>query len=282
MECIFYKVTEARLSWFGHLQMGNLLVRKCSKLNYQTGGKEEHQKWDLPGSWYTWDQDTLGHQSMIYFVIVSSAQWPYVLDTQVKWGAEGSNDHHLVVSWINWQGRMLDRPGRPKFIMSVCWECVAVNMVFSVVYTFNGVLQSMVVLWLTPEAAGQVIFSSGGCRDKCLGVGRVWEGHGARLPFDAEEILANCRVAQEGKAASPPHSLQCWRGSSDLNWIYGWAVDFIDLPNPTNTQKAEPKDSGMGSLIIRVEVLQVIQQLQCGSTPGVDGIHPEFLKGLEL
>ncbi|KAI3354352.1 hypothetical protein L3Q82_018879 [Scortum barcoo] len=46
----------------------------------------------------------------------------YVLDTRVKRGAELSTDHHLVVSWIRWQRRKLDRPGRPKRIVRVCWE----------------------------------------------------------------------------------------------------------------------------------------------------------------
>ncbi|KAI3369844.1 hypothetical protein L3Q82_024423 [Scortum barcoo] len=36
---------------------------------------------------------------------------------RVKRGAELSTDHHLVVSWIRWQGRKLDRPGRPKRIV---------------------------------------------------------------------------------------------------------------------------------------------------------------------
>ena len=51
---------------------------------------------------------------MIDFVVVSPDLRPYVLDTQVKREAELSTDHHLVVSWICWQGRKLDRPGRPK------------------------------------------------------------------------------------------------------------------------------------------------------------------------
>ncbi|KAI3363907.1 hypothetical protein L3Q82_001502 [Scortum barcoo] len=49
----------------------------------------------------------------------------YVLDTRVKRGAELSTDHHLVVSWIRWQRRKLDRPGRPKRIVRVCWERLA-------------------------------------------------------------------------------------------------------------------------------------------------------------
>ena len=52
----------------------------------------------------TWHQDTLGRRSMIDFVVVSSGLRPYVLDTRVKRGAELSTDHHLVVSWIHWQG----------------------------------------------------------------------------------------------------------------------------------------------------------------------------------
>ncbi|KAI3373307.1 hypothetical protein L3Q82_006604 [Scortum barcoo] len=70
----------------------------------------------------TWHQDTLGRRSMIDFVVVSSDLRPYVLDTRVKRGAELSTDHHLVVSWIRWQRRKLDRPGRPKRIVRVCWE----------------------------------------------------------------------------------------------------------------------------------------------------------------
>ncbi|KAK7939602.1 hypothetical protein WMY93_002928 [Mugilogobius chulae] len=62
---------------------------------------------------------------MIDFVVVSSDLWPRVLDTRVKRGAELSTDHHLVVSWIRWQRRKLDRPGRPKRIVRVCWERLA-------------------------------------------------------------------------------------------------------------------------------------------------------------
>ncbi|TWW62757.1 hypothetical protein D4764_04G0014040 [Takifugu flavidus] len=62
---------------------------------------------------------------MINFVIVSSDLRPYVLDNRVKRGAELSTDHHLVVSWLRWWGRMLDRSGRPKRIVRVYWECLA-------------------------------------------------------------------------------------------------------------------------------------------------------------
>ncbi|KAK0146684.1 Craniofacial development protein 2 [Merluccius polli] len=73
----------------------------------------------------TWDQDTLGRSSMIDFVVVSSDLRPHVLDTRAKRGAELSTDHHLVVSWLRWWGRMPVRPGRPKCIVRVCWERLA-------------------------------------------------------------------------------------------------------------------------------------------------------------
>ncbi|KAK5902677.1 hypothetical protein CesoFtcFv8_007911 [Champsocephalus esox] len=67
----------------------------------------------------TWYQSTLGRRSMIDFVIVSSDLRPYVLDTRVKRGAELSTDHHLVVNWVEWQGKPLDRPGKPKRVVRV-------------------------------------------------------------------------------------------------------------------------------------------------------------------
>ncbi|TWW57328.1 hypothetical protein D4764_07G0000470 [Takifugu flavidus] len=73
----------------------------------------------------TWHQDALGCRLMIDFVVVSSDLRPHVLDTWVKRGAELSTDHHLVVSYLRWWGRMPDRPCRPKCIVRVCWECLA-------------------------------------------------------------------------------------------------------------------------------------------------------------
>ncbi|TWW74365.1 R2 Retrovirus-related Pol polyprotein from type I retrotransposable element [Takifugu flavidus] len=86
----------------------------------------------------TWHQDTLGRRSMIDFVVVSSDLRPHVLDTRVKRGAELSTDHHLVVSWLRWWGRMPDRPGRPKRVVRVCWERLAESPVRR---SFNSRLQ---------------------------------------------------------------------------------------------------------------------------------------------
>ncbi|TWW70651.1 hypothetical protein D4764_17G0001340 [Takifugu flavidus] len=73
--------------------------------------------------------DALGRRSMIDFVVASSDLRPHVLDTRVKRGVELSTDHHLVVSWLRWWGRMPDRPGRPKRVVRVCWERLAESLV---------------------------------------------------------------------------------------------------------------------------------------------------------
>ena len=69
-----------------------------------------------------------------------------MLDTRVKRGAELSTDHHLLVSWIRWQGRKPDRQGWPKRGVRVCWERLAedpVKMVFNshLQRSFNHILE---------------------------------------------------------------------------------------------------------------------------------------------
>lgn len=61
---------------------------------------------------------------MINFVMILSELWLYVLDIWVKSGVGLSADHHLEVSWIKWQERLLDRLGKPKQVAQVNWECL--------------------------------------------------------------------------------------------------------------------------------------------------------------
>ncbi len=51
----------------------------------------------------------------------------------MKRGAELSTDHHLVGSWIRWRGRKLDRLGRPKRTVRVCWERLAESPVREII-----------------------------------------------------------------------------------------------------------------------------------------------------
>ncbi len=77
----------------------------------------------------TWHQDTLGRRLMIDFVVISSDLRPYDLDTRMRRGAELSTDHHLVASWSRWWGRKLDRLGRPKRAVRVCWERLVESLI---------------------------------------------------------------------------------------------------------------------------------------------------------
>lgn len=60
--------------------------------------------------------------SMIDFVVVSLDLRPG-LDTWVKRLMDLSNDHHQVVCYLQWWGKMPMRTGRPKELLSVCfWQ----------------------------------------------------------------------------------------------------------------------------------------------------------------
>ena len=78
----------------------------------------------------TWHQDALGWRSMINFVVRMS--WTLRRRERL------STAHHLVVNQIHWQGRKLDRPGRPKRTVRVCWERLVEPSVREV---FNSHLQ---------------------------------------------------------------------------------------------------------------------------------------------
>lgn len=83
----------------------------------------------------TWYQTTSGQKSLINFVVASLNLWLYVRDTRVKSGAQLLTEHHLVVSWIRWWGRLPEKPGKPKQIVRVNWECLTEDPVWN---TFNS------------------------------------------------------------------------------------------------------------------------------------------------
>ncbi|KAI3355938.1 hypothetical protein L3Q82_004485 [Scortum barcoo] len=77
-------------------------------------------------TWHLGHPRTLGGRRSIDFVVVSSDLRPYVLDTRVKRGAELVNRSPPGGELdLRWQRRKLDRPGRPKRIVRVCWERLA-------------------------------------------------------------------------------------------------------------------------------------------------------------
>ena len=62
-----------------------------------------------------------------------------VASLRLQVGARALTDHHLVVSWLRWWGRMLIRPGMHKRIVRICWELLAESPVRR---SFNSHLHS--------------------------------------------------------------------------------------------------------------------------------------------
>ncbi|KAI3359899.1 hypothetical protein L3Q82_014257, partial [Scortum barcoo] len=236
----------------------------------------------------TWHQDTLGRRSMIDFVVVSSDLRPYVLDTRVKRGAELSTDHHLVVSWIRWQRRKLDRPGRPKRIVRVCWERLAEPSVREV---FNSHLRKS--FSQIPREAGDIESESGPCslpplslttakvrscgRLKvsgarcCRGVPagqasrslgrwswrqklRVWEEFGEAMEEDyrsaSKRFWQTVRRLRRGKqySANTVYSAGGELLTSTGDIVGRWKKYFEDLLNPTDLPSNEEAEAGVSEV----------------------------------
>ncbi|KAI3368218.1 hypothetical protein L3Q82_007945 [Scortum barcoo] len=208
----------------------------------------------------TWHQDTLGHRLIIDFIIVSSDLLPYVLDTQVKRGAELSTDHHLVVGWIRWRGRMPGRPGRPKRIVRVCWERLAeepVQMVFN-----SQLRQSFDCI---PKEAGDMESE--------------WALFHAAI---VEAAAMSCGRKAAGASGGGNPRTRWWTPEV----VGRWKEYFEDLLNPT-TDMHSPRGNrawGLrGALISGAEVAEAVKQLLAGSgAPGVDEIRPGYLKALDV
>ncbi|KAI3375173.1 hypothetical protein L3Q82_021083 [Scortum barcoo] len=220
---------------------------------------------------------------MIDFVVVSSDLRPYVLDTRVKRGAELSTDHHLVVSWIRWQRRKLDRPGRPKLrrlwtqgLWCLSWW------------------QSPNPWWWTPEVRDDAVRTEEGVPiGPCWPVGlltqltgtgrpkqaaartvleaktRVWEEFGEAMEEDyrsaSKRFWQTVRRLRRGKqySANTVYSAGGELLTSTGDIVGRWKKYFEDLLNPTDlpsNEEAEAGDSEVDSSITQAEVTEVVQQ----------------------
>ncbi|TWW52971.1 hypothetical protein D4764_0013940, partial [Takifugu flavidus] len=242
----------------------------------------------------TWHQDALGRRSMIDFVVVSSDLRPHVLDTRVKRGAELSTDHHLVVSWLRWWGRMPDRPGRPKHVVRVCWERLAESPVRR---SFNSCLRES--FDHVPGEAGDIesewtMFRASivEAADRCCGrkVVGACRGGNARTRWWTPAVRNAVKLKKESYRAllacgTPEAADRFWttirrlrRGKQcTVNTVYSgdgvlltstrdvvdrWKEYFEDLLNPTNTP------SRVLERRVRRIVEPRIQEEQCGFRPG--------------
>ncbi|KAK3508160.1 hypothetical protein QTP70_015359, partial [Hemibagrus guttatus] len=215
---------------------------------------------------YTWYQDTLGWRSMIDLVIVSSDLRPHVLDTRVKRGAELSTDHHLVVSWIHLRRGMLDRLGRPKRIVRVCWERLADPSVREVLNShlresFNqiprevGDIESEWTMFST-SIVDAAIWSCG--RKLKKESYRAWLARGTPEAAEAYQQAKRTTAVVVSEAKT-----RVWEEFGEA-------------------QRYSERDSEVDSFITQAEVTEVVQQLLGGKAPGVDEIRPEYLKSLNV
>ncbi|KAI3355108.1 hypothetical protein L3Q82_017978, partial [Scortum barcoo] len=125
-------------------------------------------------------------------------------------GLSLSTDHHLVVSWIRWQRRKLDRPGRPKRIVRVCWERLAEPSVREV---FNSHLRKS--FSQIPREAGDIesewtmfsasiVDAAGSKLWTCKGDRRVFQLQGGSHFSASREGLRQGTTGEENSADSRP------------------------------------------------------------------------------
>ncbi|KAI3363612.1 hypothetical protein L3Q82_001244 [Scortum barcoo] len=226
---------------------------------------------------------------MIDFVVVSSDLRPYVLDTRVKRGAELLTDHHLVVSWIRWQRRKLDRPGRPKHIVRVCWERLAEPSVREV---FNSHLRKS--FSQIPREAGDIesewtMFSASivdaavrSCGRKVSGQAKPQPGRSWRQKLGSGRSSVRPwrrTIGRPRRDSGKPSGASASEGGKQYsaNTVYSaggemltstgdivgrWKKYFEDLLNPTDlpsNEQAEAGDSEVDSSITQAEVTEVVQ-----------------------
>ncbi|KAI3376691.1 hypothetical protein L3Q82_017116 [Scortum barcoo] len=198
--------------------------------------------------------------------------------------------------------RKLDRPGRPKRIVRVCWERLAEPSVREV---FNSHLRKS--FSQIPREAGDIesewtMFSASivdavtvrslvvdarrSPIGPCLACGtpdavdRYWQAKQAAAqdgPGGKNSGLGGVRAGGELLTSTEGH---CRTVEEIL-----WKKYFEDLLNPTDlpsSEEAEAGDSEVDSSITQAEVTEVVRKLLGGKAPGVDEIRPEYLKSLDV
>ncbi|KAK5904105.1 hypothetical protein CesoFtcFv8_005702 [Champsocephalus esox] len=268
---------------------------------------------------FTRYQSTLGRRSMIDFVIVSSDLRPYVLDTRVKRGAGLSTDHHLVVSWVEWRGKPLDRPGKPKRVVRVNWERLEEAQVQEAFKshlrrTFSGI--PVEVGDIEPECSvfkASIAEAAAGSRGlKVLGSSRggnprtSWwtpvvreavrlkkEAFRDMLSRGTPEAVARYRQVRRAAASAVAEAKQrVWekfgedmekdfRAAPKLFWK---TVRHLRRGKQGTIQAVSSKD---GTLLTSTDGVlgrwkEHFEELLNPTTPGVDEIRPEMLKALGL
>ncbi|TWW52999.1 R2DM Retrovirus-related Pol polyprotein from type II retrotransposable element, partial [Takifugu flavidus] len=246
----------------------------------------------------TWHQDALGRRSMIDFVVVSSDLRPHVLDTRVKRGAELSTDHHLVKELQLTPPESFDHvPGEAGDIESE-WAMFRASIAEAadrccgrkVVGACRG--GNTRTRWWTPAAAdGYRRAKRSAATAVAEAKTRAWEEFGEDMENDfrtaSKRFWTTIRRLRKGKQCTV-NTVYSGDGvllTSTRDVVDRWKEYFEDLLNPTNTPSSEevgPGDLEMGYHISGAEVAEVVKKLLGGKAPGMDEIHPEFLKALDV
>ncbi|KAI3377376.1 hypothetical protein L3Q82_008565 [Scortum barcoo] len=216
---------------------------------------------------------------------------------RVKRGAELSTDHHLVVSWIRWQRRKLDRPGRPKRIVRVCWERLWPSPLSGrsstptsgrASHRFRGRLET-----LSPKSGPCSLppLSTQGCSK--LWTQGLWCLSWRQPPNPVVDTgIDRYRQAKQAAARTVLEAkTRVWEEfggellTSTGDIVGRWKKYFEDLLNPTDLPSNEEAEAGVSevdSSITQAEVTEVVRKLRSGKAPGVDEIRPEYLKSLDV
>ncbi|KAI3365878.1 hypothetical protein L3Q82_000864 [Scortum barcoo] len=183
----------------------------------------------------------------------------------VKRGAELSTDHHLVVSWIRWQRRKLDRPGRPKLRScgrKVSGACRGGNGPPNPVVDTGskGCRQAEEGVPIGPcWPVGLLTQLTGTGRPSKPQPGRSWRqklgsGRSSVRPWQEDYLSASKRFWQQtvrrlrrGKqySANTVYSAGGELLTSTGDIVFGrWKEYFEDLLNPTNLPSNEEAEAG--------------------------------------
>ncbi len=120
---------------------------------------------------------------------------------------------------------------------------------------------------------------------------RTWEEFGEAMEKDyrlaSKRFWQTIRRLRRGKQC-PTNAVYSGGGqllTSTGDVVGRWKEYFEDLLNPAVTSSIEEAEAGgseVASSITRAEVTKVVKKLLGGKAPGVDEIHPEYLKSLDV
>ncbi|KAK3541878.1 hypothetical protein QTP86_008137 [Hemibagrus guttatus] len=242
---------------------------------------------------YMWYQDTLGWRSMIltlWSCLLTFGRMSWTLGSQGRLGTlslSGPCSSSIVDAAIRSCGHKVSGAGHGGNPQTQWWTLEVRDAVKLKKESYQA--------WLargTPEAAEAYrqakrtalrVVSEAKIRD--------WEEFGEAMEKDyrmaSGKFWQTVQRLRRGKqlSANTVYSEGGELLASTEDIVGRWKEYFEDLLNPTDmpsVEEPEAEDSDVDSFITQAEVTEVVQQLLGGKAPGVDEIHPEYLKSLDV